>query len=84
MKVFISWSGSRSKQIAKLLHDWLPIVLQNIEAFMSIEEIEKGMRWFSSIATELQNCNFGSVCLTPENLTAPWIHFEAGALAKTG
>jgi hypothetical protein len=44
MKVFISWSGSRSKQIAKILHDWLPIVLQNIEAFMSTEEIEKGMR----------------------------------------
>jgi hypothetical protein len=82
MKVFISWSGSRSKQIAKILHDWLPIVLQNIEPFMSTEEIEKGMRWFSSIATELENCNFGLVCLTPENLTAPWIHFEAGALAK--
>jgi hypothetical protein len=82
MKVFISWSGSRSKQIAKILHDWLPIVLQNIEAFMSTEEIEKGVRWFSNIATELENCNFGLVCLTPENLTAPWIHFEAGALAK--
>ena len=82
MKVFISWSGSISRQIAKSFYDWLPSVLQNVEPFMSSEDIEKGARWLSSMTTELQDCHFGLICLTPENLTAPWIHFEAGSLSK--
>lgn len=32
---------------------------------------------------ELQDSKYGIVCLTPENVLAPWIHFEAGALSKT-
>jgi hypothetical protein len=34
------------------------------------------------MTTELQDCHFGLICLTPENLIAPWIHFEAGSLSK--
>jgi hypothetical protein len=30
----------------------------------------------------LDEYEFGIVCLTAENLTAPWIMFESGALAK--
>lgn len=45
-------------------------------------EIDKGTRWGSSVAEELKLCNFGIFCMTPENLTASWIHFEAGALSK--
>jgi hypothetical protein len=82
MRVFISWSGAISQQIAKSIYDWLPSVLQNVEPFMSSEDIEKGARWLSSMATELQNCHFGLICLTPENLNAPWIHFEAGSVSK--
>jgi hypothetical protein len=68
-------------EIAQALYEWLPIVLQNVEPFMS-EEIEKGTRWASRVAYELQFCKFGLICLTPDNLTASWIYFEAGALAK--
>jgi TIR domain len=82
MRVFISWSGPRSKQLAKLLHDWFPIVLQNVQVYMSSEDIETDARWFTSVASELQSPNFGLLCLTPENLTSPWIHFEAGAISK--
>jgi hypothetical protein len=82
MRVFISWSGAISQQIAKSIYDWLPNVLQNVEPFMSSEDIEKGARWLSSMSTELQNCHFGLICLTPENLTTPWIHFEAGSVSK--
>jgi hypothetical protein len=82
MKVFISWSGDRSKQLATALHRWLPIVIQSIEPYMSSEDIEKGTGWATSISQELEASNFGLICLTPENLSAPWIYFEAGALAK--
>src|SRR5271169_3330669 len=82
MKVFISWSGSTSGQIARFLREWLPNVLQNVEPFLSNEDIDKGARWLSAVTDELQVCNFGLICLTPENLTAPWILFEAGSLSK--
>jgi hypothetical protein len=82
MKVFICWSGETSKQIATRLRDWLPKVHQRIEPFISHEDIGKGIRWTHALSQELQDSNFGLVCLTPENLSAPWLHFEAGALSK--
>lgn len=84
MKVFICWSGETSMQIATQLRDWLPKVNHHIEPFMSHEDIGKGLRWGYELTTVLEDCNFGLVCLTPENLSAPWLHFEAGALSKVG
>jgi TIR domain len=81
MKIFIGWSGAKSKLLAKALYDWLPNVLQNVEPYMS-EEIEKGTSWASEIGNEVQNSDFGLCCITRDNLTAPWLHFEAGALSK--
>src|SRR5262249_54462837 len=60
----------------------MPGVLQAVDPFMSETDIEKGERWADRLATELENTNFGVVCLTPDNRDAPWLHFEAGALAK--
>jgi len=34
------------------------------------------------ISSELEQSNFGVICLTKENLIEPWIMFEAGALSK--
>jgi hypothetical protein len=50
---------------------------------MSAEEIGKGERWSINLAKELESSNFGLVCLTPENVNAPWLHFEAGAILKS-
>ena len=83
MTVFISWSGLKSQSIANALKDWLPNVIQFINPWMSGEDIEKGARWSSDIATQLQNAKAGIICLTPDNLDSKWIHFEAGALSKT-
>jgi TIR domain len=82
MKVFICWSGSISRRIARSIHDWLPNIIQNVEPFMSTEDIEEGARWLSIVQTELQDCHFGLICLTRENLESQWIHFEAGSLSK--
>jgi hypothetical protein len=49
---------------------------------MSELDIGAGQRWASELWKELQDGHFGVVCLTAENLQAPWLHFEAGALAK--
>lgn len=82
MKVFISWSGDTSRRIAMVLSDWLPNVIQTIETYITVEDTDKGTRWFSEISEQLEETDFGIICVTPENKEAPWIHFEAGALAK--
>jgi TIR domain len=82
MKVFISWSGERSRLLAQALHWWLPLVLHYVKPWMSDADVSAGDRWSTVIAKELETSNFGIICITPENLQSPWVMFEAGALAK--
>jgi hypothetical protein len=82
MRIFISWSGNSSKKIAEELNVWLPRVIQAIKPYFSPSDIDKGARWNTEISKELQNCNFGLIVLTKENLEKPWIMYEAGSLAK--
>jgi TIR domain len=82
VKVFLSWSGDRSKAVAEALGAWLAQVIQAVEPWLS-SGIEKGARWQSEIADRLDEAKVGIVCLTSGNLNAPWILFEAGALSKT-
>jgi TIR domain len=82
MNVFISWSGVRSQAVAEALHDWLPQVMQTVRAWISSEDIRKGTQWGLALAEQLESTHMGVICLTPENLTAPWLLFEAGALSK--
>ncbi len=83
MKVFISWSGQRSKDLANALRNWLPMVLQYVEPWVSDQDISAGERWAQAIAGELDASNFGIICITPENIHSEWILFEAGALSKS-
>jgi hypothetical protein len=83
MKVFISWSGETSKAIAEVLRAWLPSVVQAIRPYFSPDDITKGSRWSTEIAKELEDCKVGLICLTADNLEAPWVMFEAGALSKS-
>jgi hypothetical protein len=48
---------------------------------MSQDDIETGSGWLARIKNELEATSYGIICLTPQNLDAPWLHFEAGALS---
>ncbi len=41
-----------------------------------------GQQGIAEISAPLESTTFGTICLTRTNVTAPWINFEAGALAK--
>ncbi|OUE29961.1 hypothetical protein BFL35_12580 [Clavibacter michiganensis] len=84
MQVFVSWSGKQAQEVAKALREHLPPMLdQRVEFFVSAEDIAKGARGISIIAAQLETAQFGLVVVTPQNVDAPWINFEAGALGKS-
>ncbi len=82
MKVFLSWSGSRSREVANLLNDWLCCVIQASRPWISTRDLDRGSLWFGEISDQLKDTTVGIICLTQENKNRPWILFEAGALAK--
>jgi len=82
VKLLISWSGDRSKHIALALHRWLPTVIQSLDPWMSDIDLGKGTDWNQELSSKLEGTAFGVLCLTRENLTAPWLLFEAGAIGK--
>lgn len=82
MKVFLSWSGSRSREVASLLSDWLSCVIQVSRPWISTRDLDRGSLWFGEINDQLKDTTVGVICLTQENKNRPWILFEAGALAK--
>jgi hypothetical protein len=81
MRVFISWSGERSRQVAELLKAWLRTVIQASKPWISTG-IDRGALWAGEIGSALSETNVGILCITEENVNAPWLLFEAGALAK--
>jgi len=83
MKVFISWSGNNSKKLGETLRDWLPSVLQVVKPYFTPSDTEKGTRWNSEIAKELESSEVGILCVTRDNLHSDWVMFEAGALSKS-
>ena len=62
MKIFISWSGEPSGAVGKALRDWLPNVIQVLDPWISKSDIDKGTRWSSEIAEQLQASRVG-ICV---------------------
>jgi len=82
MKVFLSWSGELSRDVARVFAQMLPVLFEDVDPFEASDDIEKGKRWGPTLATVLSECSYGIICLTRSNLNMPWIMFEAGALSK--
>jgi hypothetical protein len=83
MDIFISWHGKRSHAVAVALRDWLPLIVNAFKPWLSSADIDKGARWRTELATKLGSVTAGIFCLTPSNLTAPWLIYEAGAISRT-
>lgn len=82
-QLFISFSGGRSKIVAEAFRRLLPTFFPNgINIFISTE-MESGSRWLSAVFDTLESSTFAIVCLTPDNVMSPWLHFEAGAIGKS-
>jgi hypothetical protein len=87
MKIFLSWSGERSRQAALALRSLLDGIFNPKEeagrplVWMSDKDIHSGERWPDVLAAGL-DAKFAILCLTPECADKPWIFFEAGAIAK--
>ncbi|GJL63830.1 MAG: hypothetical protein NPIRA04_24840 [Nitrospirales bacterium] len=82
MKLFISWSGSKSNQVAVVLRNWLRQLFPTIEPFLSTDNLKKGTQWSDGLLTGLNQAEHGLICLTRQNYQEPWILFEAGAIAR--
>lgn len=85
--IFISWSGLNTKQFAIALKCILETIVfpkneTGLECFVSDEDIFAGTDWWIKIKNELKSCNLGILCVTNENINAPWIFYEAGAMAS--
>lgn len=82
MQIFISQSGPRGPAFARAIQEFLRQIIPGAEPWVSDTGIEKGTRSRQEIATSLEKSEAGVICLTSDNLTAPWIHFEAGAVSN--
>lgn len=82
MRIFISWSGERSRLVGELIDEWIRCVLQAVDPWISSNDIDRGSLWFTEINDQLRDVSIGIICLTKENKEKPWILFEAGALLK--
>jgi hypothetical protein len=80
MKTFISWSGKKSKKAANALQNWLPKVIQAADPWMSTKNIGAGKNSLEEISKALKQARCGVLCITEDNMTNPWIIYEAGAL----
>ena len=64
------------------MRHYLDLIFTDAEFFHSKDDIKSGVDWRTKLRAELAESDFGIICMTPENITSPWILFEAGALSK--
>jgi hypothetical protein len=79
--VFIT-HASGERRVAEALKKALTDSLgAGVVVFVSsdAESIEAGERWFQSVARHLATCVAQVILCSPNAITRPWVHFEAGS-----
>lgn len=82
MNIFLSWSGERSLLVAKAFKEWLPVLFDGLDIYLS-SSMNKGVPWLAVLDENLKKANFAILCVTRENRAAPWLMYEAGVLSQT-
>jgi hypothetical protein len=83
LNIFVCWSGERGQGFAKACQTWLQDKLFKDRVIVTLSaDFEKGTVWFDELTGSLGGARLGLICLTPEGIDSPWIHFEAGMLAR--
>jgi hypothetical protein len=85
MKLFMSWSGARSKPIAGIMKDWLEHIFPTgVDVWLSTQgdNLRAGSLSVPQIIKGLRESDYGVFCFTTDNTKSPWIMFEAGAICK--
>ncbi len=80
--IFLSWSGKTSHRVALVLRNWIPKLIQDVEPFVSSEDISKGNIWNRDIFDSIKETKYSIICVTKHNQNSKWLNFEAGALNK--
>lgn len=83
LPIFISWSQPLAKEVATALRAWIPRVIQDVDPWMSSEDIEAGKFGSQAIFESLNQSTVGIIIVTPANLDRQWLNFEAGSLTRT-
>lgn len=80
MKIFISWSKSKSKDLAMETKRFLQNTFgKSLEIFFS-PDLYKGTCVDREIHKNLLKCDKCIVCITAENYKNPWLMYEAGVI----
>jgi TIR domain-containing protein len=82
VKIFVSWSGNQSREMAEHLNVWIEDTFDTTDVWYSTTDITVGEEWGSAIREQLAKSHIGILCLTEENKGRPWMLFEAGAISK--
>ena len=80
MRIFISWSKDKSRQLAEETKKFISNILGNPVEFFFSPEMYKGTRVDNQIHEELLKCDKCIVCITSENFKNPWLLYEAGII----
>lgn len=82
MKVFLSWSKPKSKELATATKEFLEGLFRGtITVWMSSESISYGSMSILDINVALKGSEKCIAFITEENINSPWIMYEVGSIA---
>ena len=81
MNIFLSWSKSKSQEIALAIKSFLNGLFRDeIKVWMSSESISYGSTSIPEINKALINSDKCIAIITSDNILSPWIMYETGAV----